>query len=60
MDKKPEPKKTTSTAPKVEPVKDDKLLSKKQLDTLLMIGYFGIIVGYGLLLYAKFNHKEHA
>lgn len=59
MDKKPEPKKTTTT-PSVASVDNEKLLSKKQLDTLLMIGYFGIIVGYGLLLYAKFNHKEHA
>ena len=33
-------------------------LSKKQLDRLLVIGYIGIVVGYGLLLMAKLKHHE--
>ena len=36
----------------------DKKLSKKQIDTLLIVAYLGIIVGYGLLLYAKAKHTE--
>ena len=32
------------------------LLTQKQVNTLLMIGYAGIVISYGLLLYVKLKH----
>jgi len=33
-------------------------LTQKQIDRLVIIGYTGIVVAYGILLYVKLNHKE--
>jgi hypothetical protein len=38
--------------------KKEQLLSKKQLDNLIVVAYIGIVLGYGLLLYAKMKHSE--
>jgi len=46
---------TTITTEKVEQPKG---LTKKQLDQLMIVAYVGIVLGYGLLLYAKMKHTE--
>jgi hypothetical protein len=33
-------------------------LTQKQIDRLVIIGYTGIALAYGVLLYVKLNHKE--
>ena len=40
----------------VEKPIEKKGLTKKQVDQLLVIAYVGIVLGYGLLLYAKMKH----
>lgn len=33
-------------------------MSEKQINRLLMIGYAGIVIAYGVLLYAKLKQKK--
>lgn len=33
-------------------------LTKKQIGTLLVIGYAGIVISYGILLYVKLKHSK--
>ena len=32
-------------------------LTKKQINNLIIIGYTGIVIAYGLLLYVKMKHE---
>jgi hypothetical protein len=51
---------THSTGPieNKEPENQKFPLTQKQIGTLLIIGYAGIVISYGILLYVKLKHSK--